>query len=662
MGKYSSISHLDKTQRLDFFCWNWSCLYPKFSFNQFGKNASSETILGDLHSFSKKIGGDYRGIYMKKSTGKAIPCSGPILTTDVDRFNDSDRTDLDRTAIRTVLQLLISVALKKRLPAYEKKVKFSDTGDGLLVLFPSDTPKKTLLEKFLPSLERLVKKHNSQTKSAAKFLVRAALHHGDYFQDKPKLTKIGYTGAEINNTFRILNSDILREAVRRQGAARPIALFLSEYFYTKIVAQQIPSFKNFFARRIVKGKDGEITAWLFVDRKLLSNQRTAIKQPSKKSGTAQTHKSHPLKKQSVKLADLPPSIYVSAADIHNFNLYQRNAESVPLANHLETALLLGHCAIVHCTDPYRSQEVFNLLTEFQHFIKTGKICFLLGSSIESPKSGFIKYITEKASQYEKSGHGKADIDSLSQSDPKADIEAAVIEMLDLSPYLLHRGYGGTDVFVKAVKKDFEQAETLATTADPFSGKLQHTNLTLRQILSLAQIGNNGKVTPLVAKKDQIEKIINQLNQKINNRSFSRQILLSLFREELKGRNLDAAYFDLLEIRTNLLHLKINVGSHNFTEFHPQREKNSPYDHDHLLDHLGVLGKRAAKERCGVELVKTLKALPEWQSFATHHLRVMADLYARRLGDLDTEPNGFFLQSRNMPAFDKIARIINKQWK
>jgi hypothetical protein len=61
-------------------------------------------------------------------------------------------------------------------------------------------------------------------------------------------------------------------------------------------------------------------------------------------------------------------------------------------------------------------------------------------------------------------------------------------------------------------------------------------------------------------------------------------------------------------------------------------------------------------------VKTLKALPEWQSFATHHLRVMADLYARRLGDLDTEPNGFFLQSRNMPAFDKIARIINKQWK
>jgi hypothetical protein len=619
--------------------------------------------LVNVDLFDPKLNTCYQVPDMGKLKNQATPVSGPILLTDIDRFNRIDRSDVDRTAIRTELQSVLGSFLKKCLPAYEKKVIPFDTGDGLGLLFPAETPKKVLLEGFLRLVPSLVKKHNANLKFTAKFLLRATLHFGDYLKDKPKLTKTGYSGREINYAFRLLDSEILREAVRRQGEARPVALILSDEFYTKIVKQQIPNLEKHFVLRTITAKDGEITAWLYVDQVLkFKIPETTIEQPKRSKvdgkGGIQIKKT----KSSVKLKDLKPSIYVSAADIHNFNLYKRIAGSVPLVNHLETAILLSDCAILHCTDPYRLQEVFNLLKEFEYFIKIGKIRFLLGSSIESPKRDFIPYINEKASQYNESGHGKADIDSLSQPDPKADVEA-VIKMLEMSPFRLHRGYGGTESFLSAVKKDFEQAETLATTADPFSGKLQHSNLTLRQILSLAQIDPNGKATPLVANKRETETIINQLNQRINNRSFSRQILLSLFHEALAGRGLEEPYFDLLEIRTNLLHLKINVGPHTFTEFHPQRDKNSPYDFDHLLDHLGVLGNRAVKGRCGVELVKTLIAeKDDWQRFATHHLRVMADLYARRLGDLDTEPNGYFLQSRNVPAFKKIGKIVNEQWK
>src|SRR5206468_3099943 len=145
--------------------------------------------------------------------------------------------------------------------------------------------------------------------------------------------------------------------------------------------------------------------------------------------------------------------------------------------------------------------------------------------------------------------GSADISSLNAPTVDADAEG-VFNLLDMSPVLLHRGYGGTDSFVKAVKEDFAEIEGFASSQSPLMGKLHNINLTLRQILSLQELKSSGEPLSLVAGKEQVETIINELNRKIDHESFSRQILLSLIREVLRARNVDEAYFDMLEVRTN----------------------------------------------------------------------------------------------------------------
>jgi hypothetical protein len=628
------------------------------------QSVATEHALSNITTFDSRFNGRLGNICMLKGKKDPIAAHGAILVTDVDRFGRAERSDVDRTEIRAKLQNLLKTSLKHCLPSQEKEVGSIDTGDGVGLVFPADTPKVSLLNKLLPLLQRLVRDHNHHATDETKILVRAVLHFGEYFKDQPELTKAGFTGNEINCAFRLLNSALLRKAVRGQGELRPLAFLLSHKYYTEIVLQQIPILKNEYISQTLKTKDSRLPAWLHVFRSTErpKNQRSLNKSrphsDGRKRSVDRSTKQH---KQPKVLSDLPPaSIFISASDIHNFNLYKRIHGSVPLVNHLETALLLSDHAIIHCTDPYRSPLVLDLLTEFHDFVTNGSILFLLGSSIQTPKKDFIFYIASKAAQYRESGLGEADINSLNLSASEAEPEG-VLQILEDSPYLLHRGYKGTDAFVQAVKNDFAQTEVLATSYSPLLGKLSHVNLTLRQILCLCQIGTDGTTIPLVAAKEQTESIINELNRRIDHHSFSRQILLSLVREALKGRNVDQAYFDLLEIRTNLLHLRINVGPHTFTEFHPQRERNSPYDYAYLLEHLATLSNRAPKERCGVELVKTLRRQRQWRAFAAHHLRVMADLYSRRLGDLEIAPNGFFIQSRQVPEFRRISNIVNDHW-
>jgi hypothetical protein len=565
----------------------------------------------------------------------------------------------------------LSSALKATLPGDAGSVKSSDTGDGVFLVFPSTTKKCDLLEKFVPTFEQMVRQENSTATSSTKIFLRAVLHFGEYFLDQPILTKQGRAGKEINHTFRLLDSAELRRAVQKQGEGRPLALMVSDDVYQKIVVQQIPEMSGQFAKRFIRAKDGKITGWLYVGQssiKTVGRSRSRAKSSSKHrkpQGSTNPPLFTPERgKQAHTLTTLPGvSIYISTADIHNYNLYRRGVgDGVPVANHLETALLLSDQAIVHCADPYRCQAVFDILSEFKYFIKKGNIVFLLSRSIESPQRDFESYVKGKENQYRMSGHGTADIATLSSQDTKTDIEP-VVDLLELSPTLLHRGYIATESFVDAVQNDLVNTEVLGTTGNPLQGKLMRINLTLFQILSLAKITTTGN-EPVVANPEVVERIINGVKTKINHHSFSRQILLSLIREELKnnGRPAYEGYSDLLEVRTNLLHLRINVGPHGFIELHPERERASPYNYNHLLNHLGVLADCAPKARFGLELVKALKSEQAWDSFATHHLSVMADSYSRRMGDMEVRPENYFIHSRRLPVFRNIAKVVRAKWK
>jgi len=118
---------------------------------------------------------------------------------------------------------------------------------------------------------------------------------------------------------------------------------------------------------------------------------------------------------------------------------------------------------------------------------------------------------------------------------------------------------------------------------------------------------------------------------------------------------------LLATRIALLHLRINVGPHTFIECTAGRDFNSPYYYRHLLTHIGFLSDRAPRERFGVELIDRLLSLEIWPAFVDYHLRVLADLYARRLGDLSIDPDERFGVSRHRQDFAAIARVVREFW-
>jgi len=583
----------------------------------------------------------------------AIGVHGAICVIDVDRYNSDMRSDRDRANIRQTLRSIIGRALVAVVQKVET-CSLIDIGDGIASIFPPDAPKAKLITTFVPTIENLLIEHNNQCTDhpARQIRLRLALHFGEFLIDEYVSKQEGVLGAEINHAFRLVDSDILREFVRSLRDDRPLGVLISDKFYHSIVCQQVPTLKEQFKRVEILGKDGSLEAFLMSNQ---SSDRTPIL--SRPTVIAR-------RKEETTLAQLEESrgtcIYLSTSDFHNYGLYRRAAHRVPLLNHLETALFLGAGTIIHCVDPYRMEEVCKLLEEFSHFVESGQILFLLGRQIQDARRDFLPYIERKSAQYLESGYGADDIESLNPPVAAKNPER-VIDLLDRSPFVLHRGYEGTGRFIEAVTRDFIERETMVVTSELTNSKLSNVNLTLFQILTLKQVSKDGAVKRIVASDAEMSRIQSELYQRIEQESFSRRILLDIIRKNLTDSRLDRFILDLLETRINLLHLSINVGNHAFIELRPNRDKNSPYFYKPLLNHLGLIANRAPKERIGADLLGVLMKHRSSRTLASFHLRVMADLYARRMGDMEAYPDRFCTATMMEDGIEEIRNLVSEYW-
>ncbi|MBU1967551.1 hypothetical protein KKH50_04680 [Patescibacteria group bacterium] len=586
----------------------------------------------------------------KLKSKDAISIHGTIFMADINKFGRDELADVDRVILRDKLQSMIKNAISP-LKIDLQKCDIQDTGDGILMVLPSEINKTKIITVMIPDLKNALIEYNRKSSNLYKLKVRCVVHFGEIRRDKPPLTGEGLSGgSEIIITARLLDSELLRNSIRNSPKNQPLCLLVSDEFYKKIIKQELPTFLQRFTLCKVNTKDRELEAWAFDFKPSQSTRNIKFSE----------HK----EKISKKLNDLEGRcIFISPFDIYNYALYKRNADMVPLRNHLETALLLGNKTILHCADPYRSAEVCELLYEYKNFIASGDILFLLGSTIQDISRDYMDYLTKKAEQYQTSGYGDTDVNSLQPKDRDSKFKNKVIDLLELSPILLHRGYKGTRMFVNMVKKDFEKNEVIATYGYPNS-KIKNLNLTLYQILYLEEIDINKdrRCKNVFGDGKKLGNVIENLESKINKDSFSRQILMELFMASLKETlSTDSFYYTLLQTRTNILHLSINVGKHTFIECHPERDKNSPYYYKDILEHLGDLSNIAPKDCCGVQLVEQLKKLPSWNHFVDYHLGIMSTLYARRLADLPTEPEKYFSESSHVSEFSDIAKIVKSYW-
>jgi 3-oxoacyl-[acyl-carrier-protein] synthase II len=224
------------------------------------------------------------------SLGKSQPQHGTFFLVDIEGFNRDEWSDLHRTKMRTTLQDLLAQQAKACFGS--RRFATLDIGDAVGLIFPATITKYDVFTKFSLGFERILPVHNQGREIKDHFRLRAVLHFGDYFLDKPSLSKRGYTGKEINIAFRLLDSQELREHLKVQTDANPMALLVSDDFFFKIIKQQAPSYQKMFAAIDVTAKDGMLGAWMYI-RSVLSKEDSDITLESKKDQTQLSANSSP---------------------------------------------------------------------------------------------------------------------------------------------------------------------------------------------------------------------------------------------------------------------------------------------------------------------------------------------------------------------------------
>lgn len=588
--------------------------------------------------------------------------NGVIIAVDINGFAQDDRSDIDRKVLRDVLNNVLMVALRDS-GIKKKVIQAKDTGDGLLCLPPQDASKKNIVTHFIPSLIKSLTQHNSTAPSNQKIKLRVVLHSGEYIKDQNVLAGKGYVGHELNMAFRLLDSDILRIAITKTTNNKPVRILVSENFYKSIIIQQLPNQKHRFKKCKAKTKDRELEAWAMdfdpTTKKAIKSVHEKEKITYKKISSVRRRQ-----KTGITLSELNGRcIYITTFDIHNLLLYRRIAEEIPLRAHLETAILLGDKVFMHCADPYRSSEIYDLLYEYIHFIDNGTILFLLASSIKDVKSDYKKYLTNREHLYNKSPYGHTDYKFLrSPVTNPSDIES-VSNLIMRSPFALRRGFSGSEQFKIAIEKDLNQSEEFMIKSPWGNSKIsKNLNLTLYQLLHLVELNNGRQERRVYADTEEAASLIQMTNQKLQSNKLSRNELLTLFSQRLKLEdNGDSTCLDKIQSRINLLHAHANIGKHTLMELHPNRDKSSFYYYKLLFDHLGYLSNGGEVNSLGVEKLKKLKDLNCWNEFRNYHLSILADIHTRRLGDLDYQTVEYFKNSIKNKQFKKITEVLKHKY-
>ncbi|WP_285699457.1 tetratricopeptide repeat protein [Actinomadura sp. NBRC 104412] len=177
-----------------------------------------------------------------------------ILCADVEEFCRPDRTNPVQVAVRAALRKALETAFGRSALRWERCHR-EDRGDGVLILVPPEIPKGLLAGPFMSALSAALAEHNRQAPPSARIRLRVALNAGEVQFDAH-----GVAGTSINQTFRLLESKPLKEALRTSQA--DLALIVSQWFYGEVVHHQEAGEFGAFDKVPVRVKETMAWGWL----------------------------------------------------------------------------------------------------------------------------------------------------------------------------------------------------------------------------------------------------------------------------------------------------------------------------------------------------------------------------------------------------------------
>ena len=313
-------------------------------------------------------------------------------------------------------------------------------------------------------------------------------------------------------------------------------------------------------------------------------------------------------KKIVKVSELEGRcVYFPLADYHNIRIFKEHSYrkgnvsdqkvKKDIANRLFLALLLFDKVIMHCSDPLRSEVIYEILMDNLELVKSGKILFVFSNSINSIEKDYKKYIQEKISEYERNAFSSTDIDSLKQGHMTEEYYDKVIALLNKTPYMLKKGKDGSSGFKELIQADLDSnVEVAVMGRNNFArSHVRLLNLSLYQLLNLKYA--DVKEIKGVFEHAKMEEFITTWESDTDEGApFSRHTIVEQLRKEfLSGsetqKKNQEKVINVIETRLSLLYSKLNCGLHQIIEFHPATEKRSVYNWRYFQSFLVEIAER-----------------------------------------------------------------------
>jgi hypothetical protein len=131
-----------------------------------------------------------------------------------------------------------------------------DRGDGVLMLVPGTVSRVRVLARVLPAIVDKTAAAGAGDWQLPPTKMRMALHSGDVHRDGH-----GFAGADLNQAFRLVESEELRHALR--STAKQCAIMVSDPLYQATILQCYPGIDSAEYHPVpVHTKEADVTAWL----------------------------------------------------------------------------------------------------------------------------------------------------------------------------------------------------------------------------------------------------------------------------------------------------------------------------------------------------------------------------------------------------------------
>ena len=178
-----------------------------------------------------------------------------IVALDVEGFGARDRTNRNQVAVRDGLYTAVRAAFGEAgIPWADHD--HEDRGDGMFILAGAEVPKSLFVELLPSALVSALREHNRGHPDSERIRLRLALHAGEVNYDEH-----GATAAAINLTFRLLESDAVKQALARSPG--PLAVITSSWFFEEVVRHSTADAAAYHPVQVTV-KETTATGWIWL--------------------------------------------------------------------------------------------------------------------------------------------------------------------------------------------------------------------------------------------------------------------------------------------------------------------------------------------------------------------------------------------------------------